>query len=235
MCSSDLKAASGGARPTVSAPTNGEPVIHFVDRPGAAQSVIRVGGYLLPPTDPDWFGFLLANQAVGGQFTARLNMNLREAKGWTYGARSGISYDLAGGRFAASAGIVTAHTAEALQETLAELAGPGGARPLTDAEIADARSSIVLGWPLRFESPDYLLGQQEAVWRYGLPADWVTAYVPKLEAVTPASAAKAWNSRVDPSKLVIVVVGDGAVVRESLAKIRPIVEHDADGRVIAGK
>lgn len=226
--------AGAAAAPKVSTPAAGEPVVHFVDRPGAAQSIVRVGGYLLPPTDPDWFNFVLANQAVGGQFTARLNMNLREEKGWTYGARSSIGYDLAGGRFTAGAGIVTEHTVEALRETMAELAGPGGPEPLTDAEIADARSSIVLGWPLRFENPDYLLGQEEAIWRYGLPADWVGSYIPKLEAVTPASAAKAWSSRVDRSNLIIVVVGDGAVVREGLGTIGKIVEHDADGRVIGG-
>jgi predicted Zn-dependent peptidase len=207
--------------------------IHVVDRPGAAQSVLRVGGYLTAPTEPEWFPLLLANQVVGGQFTARLNMNLREAKGWTYGARSGLSYDLAGGRFVASAGIHTEHTGPALAETLAEIEGPRAAKPLTAREFDDGRSAIVQGYPLRFESPDYLLGQEENVWRYALPADWVSGYVARLAVPTLDQAAAAWNSRVDPSRLVVVVVGDLAKIRPELEKLgRPIIVHDPDGNVV---
>ncbi|MDP2316192.1 MAG: pitrilysin family protein [Pseudomonadota bacterium] len=217
------------------APTGPAP-IHFVDRPGAAQSMIRVGGYLSTPESAEWFPLLLANQAVGGLFTARINMNLREDKGWTYGARSGLGYDLAGGRFVASAGVRTDVTGPALGEILAEISAPTGARPLTAAEIDDGRASIVQSYPLRFESPDYLLGQAEAVWRYGLPADWVEGYVSRLDAVSLDGATAAWKDKVDPARLVIVVVGDGATVREGLAALgRPIIEHDAEGSVLPKK
>ncbi|MDP2308817.1 MAG: pitrilysin family protein [Pseudomonadota bacterium] len=218
-----------------SAPTGPAP-IHFVDRPGAPQSMLRVGGYLSSPSDAQWFSLLLANQVVGGQFTARINMNLREAKGWTYGANSGLGYDLAGGRFVASAGVRADVTGPALTELLGEIAGPGAVRPLTAAELDDGRASIVQAWPLRFESPDYLLAQAEAVWRYGLPADWVEGYVGRLGAVTLDTASTAWTGAIDPARLVIVVVGDGATVREGLAALgRPIIEHDPEGTVLPRK
>ncbi|MFN7142701.1 MAG: M16 family metallopeptidase [Myxococcota bacterium] len=208
--------------------------IHVVDRPGAAQSVLRVGGYLAAPTEPEWFPLLLANQAVGGQFTARLNMNLREEKGWTYGARSGLSYDLAGGRLVASAGIHSEFTGPALAETLGELDGPRGAEPLTATEVEDGRSGIVQAWPLRFESPDYLLGQEESVWRYGLPDDWVSGYLGRISAPTLDAAASTWTGRVDPSRLVVVVVGDLAKIRPDLEKLgRPLIVHDPDGNVVS--
>jgi zinc protease len=179
---------------------------------------------------------VLANQVVGGQFTARINMNLREAKGWTYGANSRISYDLAGGRFLAAAGVRADATGPALTELLGEIAGPAAARPLTAPELDDGRAAIVQAYPLRFESADYLLGQAEAVWRYGLPADWVDGYIARLDAVTLDTATAAWKGKVDPTRLVIVVVGDGATVREGLRTLgRPIIDHDPEGNVLPAK
>ncbi len=234
------KAASATASAPVKVATPIAPAgpapIHFVDRPGAAQSMIRVGGYLSAPTEADWFPLVLANQAVGGLFTARINMNLREDKGWTYGARSGLGYDLAGGRFVASAGVRTDITGPALTEILSELAAPEGPRPLTAAELDDGRASIVQSYPLRFESPDYLLGQAESVWRYGLPSDWVTGYLERLGGTTLEQASAAWGARIDPATLVIVVVGDGATVREGLVALgRPLIEHDPEGNVLPRK
>jgi zinc protease len=229
---------AASARPQVAAPVApASPApIHFVDRPGAPQSMLRVGGYLAGPTDPDWSSLVLANQVVGGQFTARINMNLREAKGWTYGANSRISYDLAGGRFLAAAGVRADATGPALTELLGEIAGPAAARPLTAPELDDGRAAIVQAYPLRFESADYLLGQAEAVWRYGLPADWVDGYIARLDAVTLDTATAAWKGKVDPTRLVIVVVGDGATVREGLRTLgRPIIDHDPEGNVLPAK
>ena len=224
---------AAGARVEVARPAAVEPAIHRVDRPGAAQSVLRVGGYVSGPTQAEWFPLQLANQVMGGQFTSRLNMNLREDKGWTYGARSSFSYDLAGGRFVAAAGIHSEHTVEAITEVLKELAGPAGARPLTVEELTDGRAALIQGFPLRFESPDYLLGQAEAMWRYGLPSDWVSKYVERISAPDLAAASNAWKSAIDPAKLTIVVVGDAAQLREPLKGLGwTVVERDADGALL---
>jgi zinc protease len=232
-----LEARFGGWKPTGTPVTRPTPVstgaksaIHFVDRPGAAQSVVRVGGYVARPQDPDWFDLVVSNMVVGGQFTSRLNMNLREQKGWTYGARSSLSFDLAGGRLVAGAGIHTQHTVEGLQETWRELREASTQRPLTDAEIADARDALAYGRPLRYESADFLLDQEETIWRYGLPADWTTSWIQRVRGVTTAQAQTAWRARIDPTALITVVVGDASVVREPLRALGvPLVEHDVDG------
>jgi predicted Zn-dependent peptidase len=222
-----VKVAAPSPQPAGLAP------IHLVDRPGAAQSVLRVGGAMSRPQDPDWFPLVLANQVVGGQFTSRINMNLREQKGYTYGARATVTYDLAGGRFVASTGVHSDKTAPALTELLAELEAPKGARPLTAAELDDARASIVNGFPLRFESPDYLLGQEEAIWRYGLPSDWVAGYLGRLGNTTLEQASTAWTTHF-AAPPIIVVVGDAAVIHDGLAALgHPIILHDPDGNVLA--
>jgi predicted Zn-dependent peptidase len=219
------------ARPSPN-PLAAQPAIHFVDRPGAAQSVVRVGGYVAKPTDPDWIALTVANMGVGGQFTSRLNLNLREEKGWTYGARCSVSYDLAGGRLVASAGIQTPHTVPAVKEFWKELADPRGVRPLEEGEVAYGRDALAYGRPLRYESADFLLGQEEAIWRYGLPADWTTGFVGRVRGVTTESARAAWVDNIDPAKFVTVVVGDAAVVLEGLKGLGlPVIERDADGNL----
>jgi zinc protease len=211
--------------------------IHFVDRPEAAQSIVRVGGYVARPSDAHWFPLTLANMAVGGQFTARLNMNLREDKGWTYGANSGIQFDHAGGRFTARAGIHTDKTLPAVREFWKEIADAAGPRPVTPTELANGRDSLVLGRPLQFESPDWRLGQEESTWRYQLPADWVPAWTSRVQAVTLEQAQNAWK-QLAAAPLVTLVVGDGARVREDLKGLAkeariPFIEHDVEGKVLS--
>ena len=224
------------ARPTVASLPQ-VAAIHFVDRPGAAQSAIRVSNYVARPTDPSWSALVLANVAVGGQFTARLNMNLREDKGWTYGARSGIVYDHAGGRFTASAGVHTDKTVPAVREFWREIKDASGPRPLTALELKNGRDALVLGRPLQFESPDWRLGQEESAWRFQLPGDWVPGFTARVDAVTLPDAQGAWN-RLAALPMSTLVVGDGNVVRADLLALAkeaglPFVEHDLDGNLVS--
>lgn len=227
------KGTGAAVTPPDPAPAPPQTAIHLVDKPGAAQSVLRYGGYVAQPTDPDWFALLLANQVMGGQFTSRINMNLREQKGWTYGARTSLGYDHAGGRWWASAGVHSDKTVPALQELLKEIQDATGPRPFAGAEVDDARAAIVYSWPLRFESPDYLLAQTENVWRYGLPKDWISAYPDRLRAVALDETSTAWASQVAKESLTMVVVGDAALIAGDLASLGlPIVRRDADGNII---
>jgi zinc protease len=206
------------------------PAIHLVDRPGAPQSVLRVTGYVTAPTAPDWDALVLANQVVGGPFTARLNMNLREDKGWTYGARGGFSFDHAGGRYTVSTGVRADVTVPALGEILRELRDPAGPRPLTAQEFEDGRAALLFGRPLQFENPDWRLGQEENRWRYALPDGWVVGYVPRVRAVPLPDAQAAWTRVVAAAPLAVVVVGDATSLRTPLAALGlPIVERDVDG------
>ncbi len=211
-------------------------VVYLVDKPGSAQSVVRAAAYFGQPTDPDYSALVVANMAMGGQFASRINLNLREQKGYTYGARTSVGYDLAGVSWSFSSGIHTEKTGPALAELLAELRAVEAGRALTDAETSQGLGALVGGWPLRFESPDYLLGQLDVMRTYGLPEDWVSGYLGRTRAVTTSAAQAAWSSRVDPDRLTFVVVGDAARVRPDLEGLGLlVVPVDVDGNVIGAK
>lgn len=221
-------AAGVGAEPAP--PTATGPTITLVDRPGAAQAVITAATYVGRPTDPDYQALTVANLAWGGQFTARLNMNLREQKGYTYGANSRVEYTLAGTRFELSTSVQSDKAVPAFQEILAELAGPTSGRPFTDQEIADAKSAVLQSLPLQFELPETLLGRVRDIGTYGLPADWVTGLPARVAKVTTADAQAAWEQNLAKAPLRFVVVGDAASLRGPLGQLGlPLDERDADG------
>ena len=161
-------------KPSVDAlPAFEESTIFLVDKPGAPQSVVRGGLFVGDELDEDHAAFDLANLAVGGQFTARINMNLREDKGWTYGARSSTAHNYLPGLWSTGASIVTPHTADAVVEILAEVNGALGEKPVTADELEAARGGLLGTWPLSFENPGYLLDQTATIWRYDRPDDWL--------------------------------------------------------------
>ena len=208
-------------------------VLYLVDKPGAAQSVIRAGLFTVEQSDESFPALILANQAFGGYFSARLNMNLREDKGWTYGARSGVYFNYLPSVFMISTGVITAHTAESVAEIQAELQAMSGDRPLTQDELDAGRGYRLGTLPLRYEDPGYLLGQRSRIARYDLAEDWIETWPDRLRAVTVEEAQAAWDAHVREDRLVILVVGDKEVVGEDLAALgRPIVELDADGEPV---
>ncbi|MCK6503091.1 insulinase family protein [Myxococcota bacterium] len=209
--------------------------IFLVDKPGAAQSVLRVGRFVGARTEADHWPMTLANMAVGGMFTARINMNLREDKGWTYGARSWIEDSYLPGRWGVGANVVTPHTADAVSEILRELTQSRAGRPISQAELDNARGYLLGTWPLRFENPGTLMSETVAIWRYGLPEDWLRGTPDAVRAVTVEQAQAAWTTRVDPAQLDILVVGDAATVRAPLQALGlPVVDMLPDGLPAGG-
>ncbi len=204
------KAASSASKmPVVSPPVAPKTsMITLVDKPGATQSVIVGMGYVGKPSDPGFFPLSVANFSVGGQFMSRINLNLREDKGYTYGARSSVGYDLAGAQFQTSAPVFADKTVPALVELVKELRGPAVDHPVTDVEVKNAQGGMLMARPLKFEQPGYLLGQLENVWTYGLPADWISAYDAKVRAVDAAAAESAWTAAIRPDQLHFVIVCD---------------------------
>lgn len=208
--------------------------IYFIDVPGAAQSVVRAGLFVCDELDEDWFAFDLANRAFGGAFTARLNMNLREDKGITYGARSGVGHSYVPGLWNASSSIVTDSTTLGVTELLREIDEMRGDRPITAEELDNARGGLLGTWPLNFENPGYLLSQTNQQVLYGLGDDWLGQQVPRYEAVTLDAANAAFSKHLSTDGLVLLVVGDAEKVRSDLAEQTgwPIVNLDVDGNVI---
>jgi zinc protease len=207
--------------------------VYLVDKPGAAQSVIYLQRFVGERTDPEFSALDLANRAWGGQFTARLNMNLREDKGYTYGARSSFGHGYAPSRWVASASVHTGVTRPALDEVFAELSAITADRPLTADEIEYARSGLIHGYPGRFEQPEALLREMETVWRYGLPDDWLGGYLDRVAAVDPAQAQAVFAERVATQPFQVLVVGDLATIREDVEDLgHPVVLLDTDGKPV---
>lgn len=208
--------------------------IYLHDRPGSAQSVLSVSRFGGSPLDEDYTALLIGNMVYGGLFSARLNLNLREDKGYTYGARSAISSaTLAPLIWSASTSVRSDVTAESLVEILGEIDAVTEDRPFSDREVAYMKSSAISSYPARFETPGYLLDGAERSWRLGLPEDWLESYIPRVEAVDTAAAQAAFVRTVAGHPLAITVVGDAASVREPLGALGyPIVDVDVDGNPI---
>jgi zinc protease len=205
--------------------------IYLVDKPGAAQSVIDAGQVAIQRVHPDYHPLVVMNMAFGGQFTARLNMNLREEKGYTYGYRSRFDWRKHLSGFSAGGAVQTAVTREALFETLKEFRDLQDERPLTEDEFEKARLGLIRGFPPGFETPGQVLRRLLDIVHYGLPDDYYSGQVERLEAVTLADVRRVAAEHVDPEKLSIVIVGDRALIEEPLRQLElPMVLLDHEGQ-----
>jgi zinc protease len=239
-----LESALGGMssgesvdRPTPEGVSITQTEIRFVHKAGAAQSVLRLGlDTGLSYGDADYWSVRVANGAFGGMFMARLNMNLREDKGYTYGARSWTSRNYGSDRWELSTSVRTDATAESLFEIFKELADVSGdvaVRPLASEEIAYAQGSSINGYPAQFETPNTLLQQLSEIWRYELPANAVEAYISNVESVQAEAAQTAFANHVASQPKLVVVVGDWDVVGESVTALGyPVVQVDVNGQAI---
>lgn len=199
------------------------PKIWLVDKPGAPQSAIRIGRLGPPRAIADYPALEVANTLLGAMFTSRLNDNLREQHGYTYGARSSFDYRRSGGAFVAGADVATQVTAPAVTEFLKELARIR--TPATAEEVERARAFLALGQGSEFETTRQIAAKIVDQVVYGLPDDEYSTFVPKAMAVGPADLVRAVSRRIDPADLAIVVVGDreaagGPLRNLGLARVR---------------
>ena len=207
--------------------------IYLVDKPGAAQSVLMIGHVGQPRTTPDFFPLLVLNTLLGGQFTSRVNMNLREEKGYTYGARTSFDYRRGPGPFVATAGVQTAVTKESVMEFMKELRGVRGEQPVTREELEFAKQAIIRGFPRGFETPEQISSRLTDVVLYNLPDDYFNTFIEGVRAVTLADLNRVANQYLDPSRMAILVVGDRKAVEPGLRSLTDIAEVltvlDAEG------
>ncbi len=205
--------------------------IYLVDKPGAAQSVISASQVTVPRVHPDYAPLVVMNMAFGGQFTARLNMNLREDKGYTYGYRSRFDWRRSGSGYSAGGAVQTAVTKEALAETLKEFSDLHANRPIGEEEFEKAQMSLVRGFPPSFETPSQVLRRLLDLVHFGLPDDYFDDHVARLQNVTLPDVHRVALEHVDPQALTIVVVGDRAVIEPGLRELElPVVLVDYEGR-----
>ena len=200
--------------PVPAAPQLTERQIVIVDVPGAAQSQIRIGWVGVARSSPDYFTLQVLNTILGGSFTSRLNQNLREDHGYTYGASSRFDMRLSPASFAAGAGVQTDKTSEALKEFFKELDGIG--KPVGAEELTKAKNYITLGFPSEFETIDDLSQHLEEMLVYKLPDDYFNSYAANIQSVTSATLSKASATYVQPGKFEVVVVGDRKVIEPGI-------------------
>jgi len=153
---------------------------------------------------------------LGGQFVSRVNLKLREEKGFTYGARTSFDWRRGISPFALQTSVHTASTAEAIADALAEIAALRGTRPPSDEEMLLAKASLTRGYPRGFETAQQVARSVAMLTLYGLPDTYFEQFVPNINAVTIADVVDAAARYLDPSKLTTLVVGDYSAIAESL-------------------
>ena len=204
--------------------------IYVVDRPGSAQSNIVLANVAIERTNPDYFPVLVMNQVLGGGASSRLFMNLREEKGYTYGAYSSFDMRRQAGNFEATAEVRTDVTGASLKEFFAELNEiRAGAVP--EQELQDAKNYLTGVFPIRLETQEGLINQLVAMQMFNLPADYLTTYRDRINAVSPADVQRVAQKHITPDKIAIVIVGDAAKIADQIKPFGETIEYyEASGR-----
>lgn len=195
------------------------PRLAIVPREGAAQSELRIGHLSASRDTPDYPALLVMNAVLGGQFVSRVNLKLREEKGYTYGARTGFDWHKGLSPFALQASVHTAATADAIRDSLDELAAIRASRPPTRDELALAKASLTRGYPRNFETAQQVGRAVAQLALYALPDTYFAEFIPKANTVTAEQVASAASRYLDPARLTTLIVGDHAMIGDSLASL----------------
>jgi zinc protease len=217
---------------TVALPS--EPSFYLIDRPGSQQSIILAGHVALPMNNPQELAIETANQILGGSFTSRVNMNLREDKHWSYGART-ILVDAKGQRpFFAYAPVQTDKTAESMVEVRKEIEQILAGKPITMDELAKIQANRVLRLPGSWETSAAVSGSIQEIVNFDLPMDYWSTYSDAVRGLKLESVQRAVAELLAPEALTWIVVGDLAQTEEKIRALGwgKIVRIDVDGNVI---
>jgi len=191
----------------------------IVHRPGAAQSELRIGHPSARRASPAYHALLVLNAVLGGQFVSRINMNLREDKGFTYGARTAFDFRRGPGPFLLQVSVQTGVTGAAVRESLGELGAVRGERPVDARELALAKASLTRGYPRNFETAEQIARSAMQLALHGLPDDYFETFVPTIASLDVGAIAGAAESHLRPDRLSTVIVGDRDVVEPQLTEI----------------
>ena len=214
------------------APAQAESKIVLIDRPGSVQTVLQLGTLGIERTSPDYFSVLLADRVLGGGPSGRLFLNLREDKGYTYGAYSGFGGSKFKGTWISSSEVRTDVTEGAMKEFMYELKRLRDEKVPAE-ELENAKRAIVGSFALSLEQPQALLQNIITQKLYNLPADYWDTYPQKVDAITADDVQRAAQKYIDLGHLQVVAVGDASKAREVLAKYGKVEEFDADGKPVS--
>ena len=214
----DWSGGGSDAPPEASAVPAATPIA-IVPRSSAPQSELRIGHVAAGRDTPDYHALVVANTILGGQFVSRINLNLREHRGLTYGARTGFEFRRMPGPFALQASVQTSGTAVAIEESIGEIAGIRGTRPVTPEELSLGIAALTRGYARSFETAEQIARGAMQLALYDLPDDYFERFVPTIEAVTADDVSRVMERHLDPSRLTTVVVGDLEAVGGGLAAL----------------
>ena len=193
-------------------------MVYLVDKPDAPQSEIRIGRIGAARSTKDFYALQVMNTILGGSFTSRLNQNLREEHGYTYGAGSGFAFRTWPGPFVARSAVQTAVTDKALAEFMKELTNIR--TPVPNAELSRAENYITLGYPENFETVRQVSYQLNEMAQYDLPEDYFNTYTDHIREITQKDVQRVAEKYVDPSAMAVVVVGDRKTIEAGIEALR---------------
>ncbi len=189
----------------------------IVNRPGAPQSELRIGHVGVARRSPDYHALLVLNTILGGQFVSRINLNLRQDKGYTYGAHTMFEFRRGRGPFVIQTSVQTSVTADAVREAIREVEAIRGERPPTGAELELARAALTRGYPRSFETSAQVARALGQLVLYDLPDDTFEAFVPAVNAIGADQVTDVARRHMDPARLAVVIVGDRTRFEAGLA------------------
>ncbi len=236
------EAAFGAAGPPGPAPARPEirPTpqsgisIHIVDRPGASQAELRLGHVGVPRTHPDHTPLSVLNSLLGGKFTSRINLNLRERHGYTYGATSRFSPRLGPGPFSVNAAVETAAAGASAREVLFELRRVRESLVEPD-ELDETRGYMVGVFPYSLQTIGDVSRRLETLTVFGLPDDYYTRYLEKVATVTREEVQEAARRHLDPERIVVVAVGPAEVLEPQFEGMGPVTVWSPEGKLRAAR
>jgi zinc protease len=228
---------AGGERPTFAygpVPAPRPRTIYLVDKPKAAQSVFAFGEPGPPRSTPDYYSLQVMNRLLGGMFQSRLNHDIREVKGFSYGVNSAFSYGRGPGPFRAGGGIVSAKTDSALMGFMTHFNGVQGAMPFTDDEVKVGKESLIQSLPSRFSTVNGTAAAIASIYTQDLPESYFRDFAAKVDAVTKDDLTRAAQKYIDVGHMNLVIVGDRASIEAPLKAtgVAPIQILDVEGRPV---
>ena len=196
------------------------PRLALMRRDGAQQSYLRIGQLSARRDTPDYPALVVMNAVLGGQFVSRINLKLREEKGYTYGARTGFDWRRGLSPFALDVAVDSAATVDAVRDALHELTAIRGDRPATPEEMVLARASLTRGFPRNFETAQQVARGVAQLALYDLPDTYFEEFVPRVNAVALDDVTRVASSYLQPDRLTTLIVGDPDVIAEPLGSLQ---------------
>jgi zinc protease len=231
----DWKGDAPAPASTSDQPARRHRALHIVSKPDAAQSELRIGSVGLPRSHPDYYAAVVMNAVLGGLFSSRINLNLREAHGYTYGAFSQFEWRRQAGPFVVSTAVASDVTAPAAREAVSEIERIRTER-VTAHELSLATSYLDGVFPIRYETTEAIAGALSTMIRYELSDDFFDSYRSAVRSVTEDQVLEVARRHLDASALQMLVVGDLEAVQEPLESLGfgKATVYDTDGEVIGG-